>query len=199
MRARGIGVVMTRTKDTLVALPDRGRIANQQHAELFVSIHVNAANPRWRNPSATRGFETYFLADAKTEDAREVAARENESARFDSAAPPRAEDPLGFILSDMATNEHLRESSRLATLVTRHLAKVHPGPSHGVKQAGFKVLVTASMPAVLVEVGFGSNAEDAAFISSARGQQLIADAIAAAVDEYLARTEKAGGDAGDAR
>jgi N-acetylmuramoyl-L-alanine amidase len=200
LRERGVGVVMTRTRDTLVALADRGRIANQQKGELFISIHVNAANPSWRNAAGFRGFETYFLADAKSEDARQVAVRENESVKFESGPSSKThEDPLGFILSDMAQNENQRESSRLATLVQRRLAKVHPGPSHGVKQAGFVVLVTASMPAVLVEVGFGSNAEDAAFISSSRGQRAIAQAIADAAVDYLGRAERVGADAGGTR
>jgi N-acetylmuramoyl-L-alanine amidase len=69
---RGIDVKYTRTTDTLIALSDRGRIANDAHADLFVSIHVNAANPNWKEPGASRGFETYFLAEAKTEDARRV-------------------------------------------------------------------------------------------------------------------------------
>jgi N-acetylmuramoyl-L-alanine amidase len=199
LRTRGVTVVMTRTADTLVALADRGRIANQEHGELFVSIHVNAANPAWRDAAAARGFETYFLADAKSEDARQVAARENESIRFETASSSVKEDPLGFILSDMAQNEHLRESSRFATLVQKRLIKVHPGPSRGVKQAGFKVLVTASMPAVLVEVGYGTNAADAAYITSDAGQRAIAGAIADAAQEYLGRSERVGATAGGSR
>ncbi|MBV9879362.1 MAG: N-acetylmuramoyl-L-alanine amidase [Gemmatirosa sp.] len=194
LRARGVEVVMTRTRDTLIALADRGRIANQERGELFVSIHVNAANPAWRDAAGARGFETYFLADAKSEDARRVAALENESVRFETGPAAPATDALGFIISDMAQNEHLRESSRLATLVQRRLAKVHPGPSRGVKQAGFKVLVTASMPAILVEVGYGTNGGDAAFMTSAAGQQVIAAAIADAAVEYLSRAERAGPD-----
>src|SRR5690606_21890388 len=63
MRRRGHKVVMTRTTDTLIALGDRGRIANKANGDLFMSIHVNAANPNWKNASASRGFETYFLAE----------------------------------------------------------------------------------------------------------------------------------------
>jgi N-acetylmuramoyl-L-alanine amidase len=187
LQARGMGVVLTRTRDTLVALADRGRMANQQHGDLFVSIHVNAANPGWRDAAAARGFETYFLAEAKSEDARRVAALENESVQFETAAPTTGADPLGFILSDMAQNAHLRESSRLAAIVQRRLARIHPGPNRGVKQAGFKVLVTASMPAILVEVGYGTNAEDAAFITGDKGQRAIAAAIAEAAAEYFGR------------
>ena len=183
---RGVGVVMTRTTDTLIALGDRGRIANARHADLFVSVHVNAANPSWHDPTAARGFETYFLSEARTEEARQVADRENASTRFE-LAPTAGSDPLRFVMSDLAQNAHLRESSRLAAAVQTRLARVHPGPNRRVHQAGFKVLVTAAMPAVLVEVGFGSNPEDAAYLASSRGRRELADAIAGAVSDFLVR------------
>ncbi len=82
---------------------------------------------------------------------------ENASARFEDASVSPKDDPLAFIKADMRQNEHLRESSMLAETVQQFLARMHPGPSRGVKQAGFRVLVTAYMPAVLVEIGFGSN------------------------------------------
>jgi N-acetylmuramoyl-L-alanine amidase len=190
LRARGVGVALTRTTDTLIALADRGRIANQRHGDLFVSIHVNAANPAWRDPASTRGFETYFLSEAKTADDRRVADLENESVRFEGAATGARDDPLSFIMRDMAQNEHLRESSELASMVQRRLGRTHPGPSRGVRQAGFRVLVSAFMPAVLVEVGFGSNPGDAAWMTSAAGQQEIARAVADAAIEYLKRYEQ---------
>ena len=190
LRARGIDVVFTRTTDTLVALDDRGRIANQAQGEVFISIHVNAANPRWREPAAARGFETYFLAEAKTEDARRVEQMENESARFESDSRVDSNDPLSFILSDMRQNEHLRESSDLAEIVQRHMHGVHPGPNRGVKQAGFRVLVSVFMPAVLVEIGFGTNGEEAAFMTEPAKQRAMAKAIAEATTEYLERHQK---------
>jgi N-acetylmuramoyl-L-alanine amidase len=148
---------------------------------------VNAANPNWRHPEAARGFETYFLAEAKTEDARRVEEMENASVKFESASKLDSNDPLSFILSDMRQNEHLRESSDLAEIVQRHLHGIHPGPDRGVKQAGFRVLVSAFMPAVLVELGFGTNAEDAAFITTPAKQRVMARAIAEATIEYLER------------
>jgi N-acetylmuramoyl-L-alanine amidase len=187
LRARGIGVMQTRTTDTLIALDDRGRMANARRADLFLSIHVNAANPAWHDPTSTRGFETYILATAKTEDARRVERMENEAVRFEPGGGTGAHDPLNFIMKDMEQNEHLRESSDLADLIQQHLARVHPGPSRGVKQAGFRVLVTAYMPAVLVEIGFGTNVAEARFLSDPAGQHKIAAAVAAAAAEYLAR------------
>lgn len=195
LRRRGVKVVMTRTTDTLIALADRGRIANRAGGDLFVSIHVNAANPRWKNASGARGFETYFLADAKTEDARRVAEMENASEQYETAAPTTRGDPLSFILSDMKQNEYLRESSALAASVQRHLKRIHPGPDRGVKQAGFKVLVTASMPAVLVELGFGSNPAEAAFLASDAEQARLADVIVDGTMEYLSRLDRRSGTA----
>lgn len=190
LRAKGVDVVFTRSKDTLIALHDRGRIANQAKGDVFISIHVNAANPGWKNPDAARGFETYFLAEARTEDARRVEEMENESIRFESDAPVQTNDPLSFILSDMMQNEHLRESSDLADIVQKHLSAVHPGPDRGVKQAGFRVLVRAFMPAILVELGFGTNAEEAAFMANPSKQRAMARAIADATREYLERHQR---------
>lgn len=190
LRGRGIQVVMTRTRDTLIALSDRGRIANEHHGDLFVSIHVNAANPAWHDPAGARGFETYFLAEAKTEDARRVADMENEAVRFETSPDGSGHDPLSFIMQDMKQNEHLRESSELAAIIQQRLGAVSPGPSRGVKQAGFRVLVTAYMPAVLVEIGFGTNAAEAHFLTDPAAQRRLAQAIAGATSEYLTRYER---------
>lgn len=188
LKRQGVDVVYTRTTDTLIALDDRGRIANREGGDLFISIHVNAANPTWKDPGGARGYETYFLSEAKTEDARRVEQMENAAVRFEEA-PVRVDkdDPLGFILSDMKQNEHLRESSDLADLIQHRLGTMHPGPSRGVKQAGFRVLVTAYMPAVLVEIGFGTNPREAQFLADPRKQDSIASAVAGAAMDYLER------------
>lgn len=190
LNERGIDVTYTRTSDTLIALSDRGRIANEARADLFVSIHVNAANPRWKDPGGARGFETYFLSEAKTEDARRVERMENEVVKFESDQSARAGDPLSFILNDMAQNEHLRESNELAALIQHRMGAVHPGPSRGVKQAGFRVLVTAFMPAVLVEIGFGTNPAEAAYMTNPARMSELSGAIADGVLEYLRRYER---------
>jgi len=190
LRSRGLDVVMTRDADTLIARDDRGPIANRRRADLFISLHTNAANPNWRNGSAVRGVETYFLATARTEDERRVAAMENDVVRFETSAEPDKDDPLAFILNDIAQNEHLRESADLAQLVQQSLAAKHPGTNRGVKQAGFAVLARAYMPAVLVEVGFGTNAADAAWMNSVAGQREIAESIADAVWEYILHYER---------
>src|SRR5688500_15438535 len=196
LRRQGVEVIMTRTTDTLIGLYDRGPIANERGGDLFLSIHVNAANLRWRRPGDARGFETYFLAEAKTEDERRVERMENEAIRFETAAQAPKNDPLSFIIHDMAQNEHLRESQELAAAVQDGLARVHPGPSRGVKQAGFVVLTTAFMPAVLVEIGFGTNAAEAQYLATPARQREIADAIAVATIAYLEAYERRLGSAG---
>ena len=196
LQDRGISVIMTRSTDTLIALSDRGRIANAKKGDVFLSIHVNAANPNWKQPGAARGFETYFLSEAKTEDARRVEAMENEVVKYEISSNVSANDPLSFIVHDMEQNQHLRESSELAATVQRSLAKMHPGPNRGVKQAGFRVLVTAFMPAVLIEIGFGTNAAEARYLRDPQRQREIANSIADATVQYLAgyqrRTNTAG-------
>jgi len=199
LQARGLEVVYTRTSDTLIALDDRGRIANKNGGDLFISIHVNAANLGWTDPEAARGVETYFLSEARTEDARRVERMENAAVRFEQTGPGLdTGDPLSFILSDMQQNEHLRESSQLAEIIQRRLSAISPGPSRGVKQAGFRVLVTAFMPAVLVEIGFGTNGREARYLSDPAKQDAIAAAVASGAQQYLDAYERRvdGGKAG---
>jgi len=186
LRARGIDVLMTRTTDTLIALSDRGRIANANHGDVFVSIHCNA--PAYNNAAGARerGFETYFLAEAKTEDERRVQDMENESVKFETGANAPKGDPLSFIITDMAQNEHLRESSDLAETIQTGLIDVHPGPNRGVQQANFAVLRGSYMPAVLIEIGFGSNQSEATYLSDQANQSAIARNIAGSVIAYLA-------------
>jgi N-acetylmuramoyl-L-alanine amidase len=186
LRDKGHKAVMTRERDTLIALADRGAIANRAAGDLFLSIHVNSAATRECRTATRRGFETYFLSEARTEDERRVEALENEVTRFESGPAATAGDALSFLLADMVQNEHLRESSELAETVQRHLtSRGHPGPDRGVKQAGFAVLVHAFMPAVLIETGFGSNQTEARWLASGEGQSVLANAIANAAHEYL--------------
>jgi N-acetylmuramoyl-L-alanine amidase len=190
LRRQGLDVVMTRTTDTLIALADRGHIANRSRGDLFISIHVNAPGTRNAAGARERGFETYFLAEAKTADARRVEEMENESVKFETGADAPKGDPLSFIITDMAQNEHLRESMDLAESIQRGIRGVHPGPDRGVKQANFAVLRGAYMPAVLVELGFGTNRQDAAYMCSTRGQRQLAETIAAGALEYLSHYEQ---------
>ena len=189
LKRRGIGVQMTRTADTLIALGDRGGFCTEA-CDLFVSLHVNSLA---RRPGYTdlRGFETYFLAEARTEDAARVAQMENEAVRFE-ANPSEAGTGMGldFILKDLQLNEHLRESARAAELVQGRLKSVHTGENRGVKQAGFMVLTTARRPAILVELGYSTNPEDGRLLTSYASQKAMAYALADAIVEYLLEYER---------
>jgi N-acetylmuramoyl-L-alanine amidase len=185
LRARGVDVMMTRTTDTLIALADRGKLANSNHGDVFISIHVNAPGYQTAAAARERGFETYFLAEAKTEDERRVQDMENESVKFETGANAPKGDPLSFIITDMAQNEHLRESSDLASTIQNGLIDVHPGPNRGVQQANFAVLRGSYMPAALVEIGFGSNQSEATFLSDQDNQRALARNIAESVIAYL--------------
>ncbi len=189
LRARGVDVLMTRTTDTLIALADRGKIANSNHGDVFISVHVNAPGYNTAAAARERGFETYFLAEAKTEDERRVQDMENESVKFETGANAGKGDPLSFIITDMAQNEHLRESSDLAQTIQNGLIEVHPGPNRGVQQANFAVLRGSYMPAVLIEIGFGSNQSEATFLSDDANQRALARNIAESVVAYLAHYE----------
>jgi len=189
LKARGVDVLMTRTTDTLIALSDRGRIANANHGDVFISIHCNAPGYNTAAGARERGFETYFLAEAKTEDERRVQDMENESVKFETGANAPKGDPLSFIITDMAQNEHLRESSDLAETIQTGLIDVHPGPNRGVQQANFAVLRGSYMPAVLIEIGFGSNQSEATFLSDDANQRALARNITGSVIAYLAHYE----------
>jgi N-acetylmuramoyl-L-alanine amidase len=196
LKRRGIGVRMTRTTDTLIALSDRGGYCTEA-CDLFVSLHINSLARR-RGYTDIRGFETYFLAEAKTEEAARVAQMENDAVRFETQ-----QDAVGtvggldFILKDLQLNEHLRESARLAELVQRELGGVHTGESRGVKQAGFMVLTTARRPAILVELGYSTNPQDGRFLTTRSSQKAMAVAIADAIVEDLLEYERKTGTSPD--
>ncbi|KPK65688.1 MAG: hypothetical protein AMS21_04135 [Gemmatimonas sp. SG8_38_2] len=187
-RERDIEVVLTRDRDTLIALGDRPRILQVQGRsdnppDLFLSIHGNSMP---KKPNSTRGVETYFLAVAKTEQARQVALRENSALEFEGEVRPEDLEPLQFILSDLQSAGNLRESSLLAASIDHSMRTSLDAPSLGVRQAGFVVLVGATIPAVLVEVGYLSNREEEKLLRSSSYQAKIADALADAVVDYLA-------------
>jgi N-acetylmuramoyl-L-alanine amidase len=179
-------VRMTRDRDTLIALRDRGRFANQWRDEgqpaLFLSIHCNAHTSR-----AETGYETYFLSEARTADARRVQQMEDAAAQYEER--PRGTG-LDFILSDLRQNQYLRESSDWAQMIQNRLREVHPGPNRGVKQAGFAVLVGAFMPAVLVEIGFISNRAEESMLADAQQQETIARQLAAGVRDFFQVAER---------
>lgn len=180
IRCPNLRVVMTREDDSYVSLGERTRIANRERADLFISIHCNASTNR-----SARGFETYFLSRARTDDARAVAALENQAARYDEERPATADDPLSFLLADIAQRLYLNHSSELAATIQRRLAAIGAGqPDRGVKQAGFYVLRGAFMPSVLVELAFISNREEERLLQELDFRYRSAEAIVAAIMDF---------------
>lgn len=172
----GARVILTRDDDAVVALEQRTTLANQYNADLFLSVHVNASLTR-----TARGSETYFLSlEASDELARKAAEHENAAAT--SAAADRSD--LRLILWDLAQQDYLRESSRLAELIQGRMSVATGVENRGVKQAPFKVLVGATMPAALVEVGFISNPDEEAKLRDPKFLESIAAAIAGALEQY---------------
>ncbi len=184
LERRGVKVTMTRTTDTLIALGHRAPRYCRDSCDLFVSIHVNSL-PKRAGYTQVRGFETYFQADALTADAARVASMENEALRYEVADDADQVRGLDFILKDLQANEFLREAARAAELVQSSLAEVQAGGDRGVKQANFAVLRTARRPAILVEIGYSTNPEDARQMTTSSGQRALAAAISRAVTNYL--------------
>jgi N-acetylmuramoyl-L-alanine amidase len=174
----GARVVLTREDDSLVSLDQRTALANQYKADLFLSVHLNAAVVK-----DAKGSETYFLSlEASDELARRAAETENASAS--SAAAPDPSSDLKLILWDLAQQAYLDESSRFAQAVQEEMNAATGVGNRGVKQAPFKVLVGATMPAALVEVGFISNPEEEEKLQTDSFQNLMVDAIVRAVQRY---------------
>ena len=182
-REKGVRVVLTRDGDEFVALGERTRIANREKADLFVSIHANAAENR-----SAEGFETYFLSAAKTEDARRVARMENSAVRYENPSiDPESLGELNFILWDLAQNEYLRESSTLAESVQEEINRRLALRSRGVKQAGFFVLNGAFMPAILFEMAFISNPREESLLDDPSFQSRIAEGLSESLLAHLDR------------
>lgn len=181
-------VHLTRDSDVAVPLWERGERATVLKGDdpgIFVSIHANSVGGR----SAARGFETYFLAEARTEDARRVAALENAPLR-----PPGAGDDadgpdpgLTSILNELRLLDHQHWSALLAEFVQQELSGFHPGPNRGVKQGPFAVLTNALMPSVLIELGFISNPDEERLMVRRDFQVESARAIAAALERFFQR------------
>lgn len=185
---KDVKVVYTRKDDSFVELYKRGKIANENNGKLFVSIHCNSTP---KKNSDANGFEVYLLRPGKTEDAIEIAERENSVIRYES--DPQRYQKLtdeNFILVSMAHSSYLKYSEKFAELLHNQITNDSKLASRGVKQAGFYVLVGASMPSVLVETGFLSNKAEADYLRSTKGQEEIANAIFRAIKAYKIYYEK---------
>ena len=180
----GVKVILTRDDDRFVTLGDRARIANRAGADLFISLHCN-----WGKNKDACGVETYFLAAARTDWERSVAAFENKAIEYEGESQGGS-DMVGYILSDMIQNEYLKESQDLAAFVHEGIMARTDFESRGVKQAGFYVLKGCYMPAVLVEMGFISNKSDAKELQKKEVQEQLVKGITQGVKEFIRHYEK---------
>lgn len=179
LRSAGHPVRLTRDGDGGRALTDRAAVANRLDAQVFVSLHANASTV-----ASVHGAETYYMSlddRASDEAAQSTADLENRA----GSTIIQESSALELILWDMAQSEVLNESARLALRVQARLNALLGLKDRGVKQAPFVVLTGATMPAVLVEVGFLSNAEEREQLASPEHQQALADAIALGIGDFL--------------
>lgn len=172
---RGYEVYLTRTRDVFVPLEARTAFANQKHADLFVSVHLNFSRNRM-----VSGTETYYLSFASDREAKELAAFEN------ATASNRIGD-IEKVLKRILKNTKIKESRALASVVQESLASRCRRKDRGVRSAPFVVLIGANMPAVLVEICFISNPKEARLIKEGWFRQRVAEALADGVERYASR------------
>jgi N-acetylmuramoyl-L-alanine amidase len=178
----GFRVSYTRSDDTFIPLWDRAKIANKEGADLFLSLHLNAARAR-----AATGSEVYFLSLGQAEaDAQATADAENAGGE---QAPAQGPDVVASILDDLAQKAYLRDSQSLAVDIQRELNRLAGIKQRGVKQAPFIVLRGAAMPAVLVESAFVSNPREEKKLRDPAFVAKLGEAIAKGVKAYLANQE----------
>ena len=180
----GIEPFLTRSRDVFIELDDRPRVAVERDGDLFVSIHVDAQRA---GGTSARGFTTYYLGAARTEEGRQAAMRENTVPGADASGRPNM-DQLEFILAGLDQGTHLRESVRFGGFIQNELRSVVDSPDRGVRPGPYWVLVraTSNMPTVLVELGFITNAQEERRLRDPEHQRDIAAAIAEAIRGYLA-------------
>lgn len=184
----GSEVVFTRQDDRYVPLEERTQAANKHKADLFLSIHANSSPVK-----TASGVETYYLNFTTDKSALEVAAREN-------ASSERSIFELGDLIRQIARKDKVDESREFASRIQSSLTAM-PGRGtrtrdRGVKKAPFVVLIGASMPSVLAEIGFISNPQEEALMKKPEHRQRIAEALYKGLSQYastLSRFEMAGG------
>lgn len=173
-----VKVVYTRKTDRFVELAERGNIANRNHADLFISIHVNSARA-----TAASGTETFVMGTDKSESNMAVCQRENSVILLEQDYTTTYEgfdpdNPESYIIFNLMQNAHFEQSIAFASLVQQNF--ISQGPikkSRGVRQAPLMVLWRTTMPSVLIEVGFLSNSSDRTILNQAEKRQKIADDI----------------------
>lgn len=171
-------VMMTRGTDEFIPLADRSVIANNFKADMFISIHANAARDR-----REKGFEIYFMSEKASDPwAAEVADYENSVIGLEDGGGQS--DPAAMLLHSLARNEYLNEGSQLAGLVRGEMQKRTPFMDRGVKQAAFYVLRGTYSPGILVEIGFMTNSSDQKYMNDRKARAKVANAVYRGVMKY---------------
>ncbi|MBN1127659.1 MAG: N-acetylmuramoyl-L-alanine amidase [Chitinispirillaceae bacterium] len=178
-RHKDIRVFLTREKDVFIPLGERTRMANERKADLFVSIHANATSGSRKKKETTKGYKVYFLSQAKNEEDKLAAMRENAVIQLEEK--PQNYGALQNVLIDLAGNEYLRESQELCIFLDRQfetsLVKKVSRKDRGIGQANFWVLNGAYMPSILIETCFISNRSEERLLASRKFQEEMANAI----------------------
>ncbi|WP_020402717.1 N-acetylmuramoyl-L-alanine amidase family protein [Gracilimonas tropica] len=177
-----VEVVYTRTDDSYLGLAELGHFANLAEGDLYVSIHCNSFHNQY-----VRGAEVYFLGLHKSDASFEVMKRENSVFRNEVDRDLTEEDLLVY---ELAHSGYISTSEKIAYMIEDQFKNRAQRKSRGVKQAGFQVLFEASMPAVLVELGFITNPAEQRFLSSDYGQSIMASALFRAIRDYKVEYEK---------
>jgi N-acetylmuramoyl-L-alanine amidase len=187
-RNLALRVVLTREEDVDVSLENRAARANNNKADLFISIHVNSSFRR-----EARGSEAFFLSmEATDEEARKLAYMENNPTELEKGISSENEDDIKMILWDMAQTAYLNQSSILAESIQNELNSLFLTKNRGIKQAPFKVLCGVACPAVLVEVAFISDPEEERKLRSEDFQMKIAQAVFRGLENYIAQSSEEG-------
>lgn len=171
----GVKVIFTRNSDRFIELKRRTQIANENNAKVFISIHVNSNKKKNVN-----GFETYILGAEKGESAKDVVLKENAVINFEDPGSQKEYRGINVILATMAQSAFMRQSEHLASMIQEEMDKKLKAlnlKNRGVKQAPFWVMVGASMPSVLTEIGFITNSYEARILKTTSYQLQIAEGI----------------------
>ncbi|MCL2485512.1 MAG: N-acetylmuramoyl-L-alanine amidase [Endomicrobia bacterium] len=178
-------IVLTRKDDTFIPLVERTNIANENNADLFVSLHCNASFNRESN-----GFEIFFLSEKATDsEAAATATLENSVVELEGK-PTKKRAVLQDMLWSMMLNEYINESSEVSSFIAAETPGRLKIPNRGVKQASLYVLRGSQMPAVLVESAFISNYAEEAKLNTKRFQTAAADSIYEGIKKFYARKDK---------
>jgi N-acetylmuramoyl-L-alanine amidase len=187
LQTKGYQVTLTRNRDQEVPLPARTSLANHLKADIFISLHMNSTPDSLT--SDTQGVETYILNHATDASSRRLAHLENSVISTQTSHTPEQLD-VALILKDLRLDANLVESKHLACDIQSKLVQAtskfssRDRRNRGVKQALFHVLLGADMPSILVEAGFLNSTHDRTFVLSHRGQTLMSNAIAEAIEQY---------------